>query len=238
MRRELFDGRRWLLSDQVRRWQQSQPTRGQPSAKPGDAAARRRLPGDRRTPAPPLDPGLAGLEVLSGPVALSPLATLYRMGQGMVASAIGSARPPTAPPRQPGSPPPQPATARRRQPQRPGLRPAAQDPPSGGWGAGRRPARRVSRRRLLLPPGSRRGWGRTGWMTSCWRAGAALRSLRHGHRLRAAGGRHSGPAGDRLPRRRVESQGNYLEVHQFDAHAWVEYLMKMTAGSGSIPRPW
>ena len=34
MRQELFDGRRWLLSDQVRRWQQSQSVQMLPAANP------------------------------------------------------------------------------------------------------------------------------------------------------------------------------------------------------------
>ncbi|HHQ4633112.1 TPA: DUF3488 domain-containing protein, partial [Aeromonas hydrophila] len=82
MRQELFDGRRWLLSEQVRRWQQSQSVQMLPAA----------------TPATPLPAGSyqviaepqrlrwtlaqANPEVLSGPVTLSPLATLYRQDRG------------------------------------------------------------------------------------------------------------------------------------------------------------
>ena len=98
--------------------------------KPGDAAARRRLPGDRRTPAPPLDPGPGRPRGAERPCRLESLATLYRQDGGWSHQLSGQhgrhgaachARQPAAstcncPPA---------ATPR------PGLRPAAQDPPSG-----------------------------------------------------------------------------------------------------------
>jgi transglutaminase-like putative cysteine protease len=74
-------------------------------------------------------------------------------------------------------------------------------------------------------------------MTFCSRVGAAFAvtaATATAFVLRAAG----------IPARLVtgylggeESEGNYLEVHQFDAHAWWSIWMSRTAGSGSIPPP-
>ncbi len=161
MRQELFDGRRWLLSEQVHRWQQSQSVQMLPAA----TLATLLPTGSYQVIAEPQrlrwTLALANPEVLSGPVTLSPFTTLYRQDRGMAVSATGSARPPwrhqpmTLPVTSTCSCPPV-ATPR------PRPRPGAQGPPSGARGAGRRPAGRVSPGRFLLHPaaaaaGARRG---------------------------------------------------------------------------------
>lgn len=98
--------------------------------------------------------------------------------------------------------------------------------------AGRRPARAVSPI-LLLHPDSHCG-GSDGVDEFYSIPSAAFAATTPWRPLSYCALRNcSGTAGHRLSRRRVESTGNYLTVHQFDAHAWVGISMKEEHGGES-----
>lgn len=224
MRQELFDGRRWLLSDQVRRWQQSQPTRGQPSASPVTP-----LPaGGYQVIAEPQRHrwtlALADPEVLSGPVTLSPLATLYRQdrGDGRISYRVSTAA--TAPPAS--------QAVRRLNLQLPAggnpkarayaLRLKTRHPGAGALAAALLGEFREGDFYYTLQPPRLGQDGVDDFLFESRRGFCGHYATATAFVLRAAG----------IPARLVTGylggewnpRGNYLEVHQFDAHAWVEYL--------------
>lgn len=223
MRQEQFDGRRWLLSAETRQWQQSQTMQTiqvQTGAGPLPPASYEVIAEPQRHR---WTLALSQPSVLLGPVLVSPLSTLYRRDRG---DQRISYRVTTAPTAQPADT----ATLRRnlqlpvvgnprarahaqalkaRHPVRAELVAALLD------GFRREPFYYTLQPPLLGPDGvddflfnSRRGF--------CGHYAMASAFV-----LRAAG----------IPARLVTGylggewnpQGQYLEVHQFDAHAWVEY---------------
>lgn len=224
MRQEQFDGRRWLLSAETRQWQQSQPMQTiqvQTGAGPLPPASYEVIAEPQRHR---WTLALSQPSVLLGPVLVSPLATLYRRDRGDQRISYRVTTAPTALPADT-------ATLRRnlqlpvagnprarahaqalkaRHPVRAELVAALLD------GFRREPFYYTLQPPLLGPDGvddflfnSRRGF--------CGHYAMASAFV-----LRAAG----------IPARLVTGylggewnpQGQYLEVHQFDAHAWVEYL--------------
>lgn len=224
MRQELFDGRRWLLSDQVRRWQQSQSGQMPPPANPATP-----LPaGSYQVIAEPQrlrwTLAQANPEVLSGPVTLSPLATLYRQdrGDGRVSYRVSTA----------AMAPPADDAARRLNLQLP----AGGNPKARAHALAlkaRHPAPEALAAALLgefrqgdfyytLQPPRLGQDGVDDFLFESRRGFCGHYATATAFVLRAAG----------IPARLVTGylggewnpRGNYLEVHQFDAHAWVEYL--------------
>ncbi|HCT5134746.1 TPA: DUF3488 domain-containing transglutaminase family protein, partial [Aeromonas hydrophila] len=224
MRQELFDGRRWLLSDQVRRWQQSQSVQMLSAANPATP-----LPaGSYQVIAEPQrlrwTLALANPEVLSGSVTLSPLATLYRQdrGDGRVSYRVSTAT--TAPPAD--------KAARHLNLQLP----ATGNPKARAHALAlkaRHPAPEALAAALLgefrqgdfyytLQPPRLGQDGVDDFLFESRRGFCGHYATATAFVLRAAG----------IPARLVTGylggewnpRGNYLEVHQFDAHAWVEYL--------------
>ncbi|MGY3893553.1 transglutaminase family protein [Aeromonas enterica] len=224
MRQELFDGRRWRLSDEIRQWQQAQPMQTAPLQ-----ASTGTLPGaSYEVIAEPQRHrwtlALSRPRVVSGPVLVSPLATLYRRDRGDQRISYRVTSEPTAPKAD--------LAARRLNLQLPpagnprarahALTLAARYPDRASLASAlldefrREPFYYTLQPPLLGPDGvddflfnSRRGF--------CGHYAMATAFV-----LRAAG----------IPARLVTGylggewnpRGNYLEVHQFDAHAWVEYL--------------
>lgn len=224
MRQELFDGRRWRLSDEIRQWQQAQPMQTAPLQ-----ASTGTLPGaSYEVIAEPQRHrwtlALSRPRVVSGPVQVSPLTTLYRRDRGdqrisyrvtseptaskadLAARRLNLQLPPAGNPRARAHA----LTLAARYPDRAALASALLDE------FRREPFYYTLQPPLLGPDGvddflfnSRRGF--------CGHYAMATAFV-----LRAAG----------IPARLVTGylggewnpRGNYLEVHQFDAHAWVEYL--------------
>ncbi|MGE6180327.1 transglutaminase TgpA family protein [Aeromonas salmonicida] len=224
MRQEQFDGRRWLLSAETRQWQQSQPMQTiqvQTGAGPLPPASYEVIAEPQRHR---WTLALSQPSVLLGPVLVSPLATLYRRDRGDQRISYRVTAAPTVLPAD--------TTTLRRNLQLP----AAGNPRARAHaqalkarhpvraelvaalldGFRREPFYYTLQPPLLGPDGvddflfnSRRGF--------CGHYAMATAFV-----LRAAG----------IPARLVTGylggewnpQGQYLEVHQFDAHAWVEYL--------------
>ncbi|MBQ1784537.1 MAG: DUF3488 domain-containing transglutaminase family protein [Gammaproteobacteria bacterium] len=224
MRQELFDGRRWSLSPAIKAWQERQP----PQLTPPPTSLGALEDGSYEVIAEPQRHrwafALERPEPVSGPVLLSPFATLYRSDKGdqRVSYRVASSGPPLI------------ADG---EAQQLNLQlPDAGNPKARAYGrqlASRYPTRaeRVTaildeyRQQpfyyTLQPPrlgedaiddflfDSRRGF--------CGHYASATAMV-----LRAAG----------VPARLVTGyqggewnpQGRYLAVHQFDAHAWVEYV--------------
>lgn len=224
MRQELFDGRRWSLHPAVKEWQQRQ----QPQLTPPPSGQGALAPGSYEVIAEPQRHrwafALARPEPLSGPVLVSPFATLYRSDKGdqRVSYRVESTGP---------------SLVADAEAQQLNLRlPAEGNPQARAYGqqlASRYPQRADLVAAILdeyrqqpfyytlQPPrlgadaiddflfDSRRGF--------CGHYASATAVV-----LRAAG----------VPARLVSGyqggewnpQGRYLAVHQFDAHAWVEYV--------------
>lgn len=224
MRQELFDGQRWRLSAGIRQWQQAQPMQTAPlqasagvlpSASYEVIAEPQRHRWTLALPRP---------RVVSGPVQVSPLTSLYRRDRGDQRISYRVTSAPTAPKAD--------LAARRLNLQLPpagnprarahALALAARYPDRAALASAlldefrREPFYYTLQPPLLGPDGvddflfnSRRGF--------CGHYAMATAFV-----LRAAS----------IPARLVTGylggewnpRGNYLEVHQFDAHAWVEYL--------------
>lgn len=224
MRQELFDGRRWSLSPAIKTWQERQ----QPELTPPPTSQGPLTAGSYEVIAEPQRHrwafALARPEPVSGPVLVSPFATLYRSDKGdqRVSYRVESSGPPLL------------ADA---EAQQLNLQlPDAGNPKARAYGqqlASRYPQRAALVAAILeeyrqqpfyytlQPPrlgedavddflfDSRRGF--------CGHYASATAMV-----LRAAG----------VPARLVSGyqggewnpQGGYLAVHQFDAHAWVEYV--------------
>ncbi|WP_026141264.1 transglutaminase TgpA family protein, partial [Aeromonas dhakensis] len=224
MRQELFDGRRWLLSDEVRRWQQSQSMQTQPAANsttPLPAGGYQVIaePQRHRWTLALTDP-----EVLSGPVTLSPLATLYRRdrGDGRISYRVSTAA--TAPPASQATRQLNlqlPATGNPKARAHALMLKARHPTPEALAAALLGEFRQGDFYYTLQPP--RLGQdGVDDFLFESRRGFCGHYAMATAFVLRAAG----------IPARLVTGylggewnpRGNYLEVHQFDAHAWVEYL--------------
>lgn len=224
MRQELFDGRRWLLSDEVRRWQQSQSVQTQPAANsttPLPAGGYQVIaePQRHRWTLALTDP-----EVLSGPVTLSPLATLYRRdrGDGRISYRVSTAA--TAPPASQATRQLNlqlPATGNPKARAHALMLKARHPTPEALAAALLGEFRQGDFYYTLQPP--RLGQdGVDDFLFESRRGFCGHYAMATAFVLRAAG----------IPARLVTGylggewnpRGNYLEVHQFDAHAWVEYL--------------
>ncbi|WP_042010700.1 transglutaminase TgpA family protein [Aeromonas fluvialis] len=233
MRQEVFDGQRWLLSPEIKAWQQSVPVQTGLTLLASSSQATTQL--DSPLPAGSYEViaepqrhrwafALSEPTILAGPVLLTPLDTLYRQGSGEVAIRyrIGSGEP-----RLEADPQ---ALLRNLQ------LPAQGNPRARAHGQGlaaRYPDRAALVAALLAQFRSQSYYytltpprlGRDGVDTFLFdtRQGfCGHYAMATAFVLRAAG----------IPARLVTGYlggewnptGNYLAVHQFDAHAWVEYL--------------
>lgn len=224
MRQEVFDGQRWLLSPEVKAWQRTVPV-----LTGSEPLRERALPaGSYEVIAEPQRHrwafALSNPRLLAGPVRLTPINTLYRQGSGEVAIRyrIGQSEAQPEDDRQ--------GAARNLQ------LPAGGNPRARAHGqalAARYPARAALVAALLAQFRSQSYYytltpprlGRDGvdsFLFDTRQGFCGHYAMATAFVLRAAG----------IPARLVTGylggewnpRGNYLAVHQFDAHAWVEYL--------------
>ncbi|MCF5838385.1 transglutaminase TgpA family protein [Aeromonas veronii] len=234
MRQEVFDGQRWLLSPEVKAWQRTVPVQTGLTLLASSSQARTQL-ADNPLPAGSYEViaepqrhrwafALSDPRLLEGPVLLTPLDTLYRQGSGEVAIRYRIGR----------------GEAQIEDDSRAAQRnlqlPAGGNPRARAHGQGlaaRHPDRAVLVAALLAqfrsqsyyytltPPRLGRD-GVDGFLFDTKRGFCGHYAMATAFVLRAAG----------IPARLVTGylggewnpRGNYLAVHQFDAHAWVEYL--------------
>lgn len=225
MRQEYFDGRSWQLSAEVKAWQRAVPTR---EGVPGALSDVPLPTGSYEVIAEPQRHrwafALASPLVLDGPVLLTPLATLYRQGRGEVAIRY----------RVSGLQAEQDATLSSRQ--RNLQLPVAGNPRARAFALDLReryPGRDAMVAALLatfrrepyaytLTPPPLGDDGVDEFLFDTRRGFCGHYAMATAFVLRSAG----------IPARLVTGylggewnpSGNYLAVHQFDAHAWVEYL--------------
>ncbi|TNI80154.1 transglutaminase TgpA family protein [Aeromonas sobria] len=224
MRQEVFDGQRWLLSPEIKAWQQSVPV--QPGLNPLPEGS---LPaGSYEVIAEPQRHrwafALSEPTILAGPVLLTPIDTLYRQESGEVAIRYRIGQSETQP--EDDS-----QTAQRNL-----QLPAGGNPRARAYGqelAARYPERAELVAALLeqfrsqsyyytLTPPRLGSDGVDGFLFDTKRGFCGHYAMATAFVLRAAG----------IPARLVSGylggewnpRGSYLAVHQFDAHAWVEYL--------------
>ncbi|MFM5569333.1 DUF3488 and DUF4129 domain-containing transglutaminase family protein [Aeromonas veronii] len=234
MRQEVFDGQRWLLSPEVKAWQQTVPVQTgltllASSSRASNQLADSPLPaGSYEVIAEPQRHRWAFAQseptILTGPVLLTPIHTLYRQGSGEVAIRyrIGRGEAQIEDDHQ--------AAQRNLQ------LPAGGNPRARVHGqvlAVRYPDRAELVAALLaqfrsqsyyytLTPPRLGGDGVDEFLFDTRRGFCGHYAMATAFVLRAAG----------IPARLVTGYlggewnptGNYLAVHQFDAHAWVEYL--------------
>lgn len=225
MRQEYFDGRSWQLSAEVKTWQRAVPTREDVPSVLSDVP----LPtGSYEVIAEPQRHrwafALASPLVLDGPVLVTPLATLYRQGRGEVAIRY----------RVNGLQAEQDVTPQSRQ--RNLQLPVAGNPRARAFALNLRkryPERDAMVAALLatfrrepyaytLTPPPLGNHGVDEFLFDTRRGFCGHYAMATAFVLRSAG----------VPARLVTGylggewnpSGNYLAVHQFDAHAWVEYL--------------
>ncbi|WP_439836759.1 transglutaminaseTgpA domain-containing protein [Aeromonas enteropelogenes] len=225
MRQEYFDGRNWQLSAEVKAWQRTVPTREDVPGALSDVP----LPaGSYEVIAEPQRHrwafALASPLGLDGPVLLTPLATLYRQGRGEVAIRY----------RVSGLQAEQDVTPQSRQ--RNLQLPVAGNPRARAFALDLReqyPERDAMVAALLatfrrepyaytLTPPPLGNHGVDEFLFDTRRGFCGHYAMATTFVLRSAG----------IPARLVTGylggewnpSGNYLAVHQFDAHAWVEYL--------------
>ncbi|MFM5439615.1 transglutaminaseTgpA domain-containing protein [Aeromonas enteropelogenes] len=225
MRQEYFDGRSWQLSAEVKAWQRAVPTR---EGVPGTLSDVPLPAGSYEVIAEPQRHrwafALASPLVLDGPVLVTPLATLYRQGRGEVAIRY----------RISGLQAEQDATPQSRQ--RNLQLPVAGNPRARAFALDlheRYPERDAMVAALLatfrrepyaytLTPPPLGNHGVDEFLFDTRRGFCGHYAMATAFVLRSAG----------VPARLVTGylggewnpSGNYLAVHQFDAHAWVEYL--------------
>lgn len=225
MRQEYFDGRSWQLSAEVKAWQRAVPTR---EGVPGVLSDVPLPTGSYEVIAEPQRHrwafALASPLVLDGPVLLTPLATLYRQGRGEVTIRY----------RVSGLQAEQDATPQSRQ--RNLQLPVAGNPRARAFALDLReqyPERDAMVAALLatfrqdsytytLTPPLLGNDGVDEFLFDTRRGFCGHYAMATAFVLRSAG----------VPARLVTGylggewnpSGNYLAVHQFDAHAWVEYL--------------
>ncbi|WP_303846526.1 transglutaminase TgpA family protein [Aeromonas sobria] len=224
IRQEVFDGQRWLLSPEIKAWQRAVPVQTALNSLPESP-----LPaGSYEVIAEPQRHrwgfALSEPRLLAGPVLLTPLDTLYRQGSGEVAIRyrIGQSE----------AQPEDDSQAAQRNLQLPG----GGNPRARAHGQGlavRYPERAELVAALLeqfrsqsyyytLTPPRLGSDGVDGFLFDTKRGFCGHYAMATAFVLRAAG----------IPARLVSGylggewnpRGNYLAVHQFDAHAWVEYL--------------
>lgn len=234
MRQEVFDGQRWLLSPEVKAWQQTVPVQTGLTLLASSSQANTQL-ADSPLPAGSYEViaepqrhrwafALSDPRLLAGPVLLTPLDTLYRQGSGEVAIRYRIGRGEALP------------EDDHQAAQRNLQLPAGGNPRARAHGQGlavRYPDRAALVAALLAqfrsqsyyytltPP--RLGSDRVDeFLFDTKRGFCGHYAMATAFVLRAAG----------IPTRLVTGylggewnpRGNYLAVHQFDAHAWVEYL--------------
>ncbi|HEH9441114.1 TPA: DUF3488 domain-containing transglutaminase family protein [Aeromonas sobria] len=224
MRQEVFDGQRWLLSPEIKAWQRTMPVQTALNSLPEIP-----LPaGSYEVIAEPQRHrwafALSEPRLLAGPVLLTPIDTLYRQGSGEVAIRyrIGQSE----------AQPEDDSQAAQRNLQLP----AGGNPRARAYGQGlaeRYPDRSALVAALLeqfrsqsyyytLTPPRLGSDGVDGFLFDTKRGFCGHYAMATAFVLRAAG----------IPARLVSGylggewnpRGSYLAVHQFDAHAWVEYL--------------
>ncbi|GAB5992997.1 transglutaminase family protein [Aeromonas enteropelogenes] len=227
MRQEYFDGRRWQLSAEVKAWQRAVPTR---EGVPGTLSDVPLPAGSYEVIAEPQRHrwafALAAPGALEGPVQLTPLATLYRQGRGEVAiryrvNGLQAEQDATPPSRQRNLQLPVAGNPRARAF---ALDLREQYPERDAMVAALLATFRREPYAYTLTPPPLGDDGVDEFLFDTRRGFCGHYAMATAFVLRSAG----------VPARVVTGylggewnpSGNYLAVHQFDAHAWVEYLDK------------
>ncbi|MEV3836268.1 DUF3488 and transglutaminase-like domain-containing protein [Aeromonas allosaccharophila] len=233
MRQEIFDGQRWLLRPEIKAWQRTIPVQTGLTLLTSPAQANKLL--DSPLPAESYEViaepqrhrwafALSEPRLLAGPVLLTPFDTLYRQGSGEVAIRYRIGRGEAQPEDD--------SQAAQRNLQLP----AGGNPRARAHGqalAARHPDRAALVAALLeqfrsqsyyytLTPPQLGSDGVDEFLFDTRRGFCGHYAMASAFVLRAAG----------IPARLVTGylggewnpRGNYLALHQFDAHAWVEYL--------------
>ncbi|MEL3923508.1 DUF3488 and transglutaminase-like domain-containing protein [Aeromonas enteropelogenes] len=227
MRQEYFDGRSWQLSAEVKAWQRAVPTR---EGVPGTLSDVPLPAGSYEVIAEPQRHrwafALAAPGALEGPVQLTPLATLYRQGRGEVAiryrvNGLQAEQDATPPSRQRNLQLPVAGNPRARAF---ALDLREQYPERDAMVAALLATFRREPYAYTLTPPPLGDDGVDEFLFDTRRGFCGHYAMATAFVLRSAG----------VPARLVTGylggewnpSGNYLAVHQFDAHAWVEYLDK------------
>ena len=234
MRQEVFDGQRWLLSPEVKTWQRTVPVQTGLTLLASSSRASNQL-ADSPLPAGSYEViaepqrhrwafAMSEPTILTGPVLITPIDTLYRQGSGEVAIRYRIGRGEAQPEDD--------SQAAQRNLQLP----AGGNPRARAYGqelAAHYPERSALVAALLeqfrsqsyyytLTPPRLGSDGVDEFLFDTKRGFCGHYAMATAFVLRAAG----------IPARLVTGylggewnpRGNYLAVHQFDAHAWVEYL--------------